>query len=509
MKRIAIIDVGSNSARLVIMEVHTSHACNLVYNQKDPLRLALKTDRKGYLTEEAFAATTNCLKNFASMCRIFHVDETIAVATAAIRNAPNGAKRAKAASQASGINLEIISGKTEAYLSYLGVINTIAVNDAVIFDLGGASTEVILVRDRKLVESVSLPIGCVNLTKNFKLNNMADPAALNKMRRAINDQMQKAPWIAGCGLPLIGVGGTARSVGKIEQKRTKYFTSKLHNYQFAVQDFKEWYKTLPGTTLATRRRIPGLSNDRADVIIAGSSIIKALADRSKARKLIVSGCGLREGLFSQYLHEHTDRPLIVPDILATARENMIHLYSPDEEHCRLVARYALQLFQGWQSRHKLEAARWEPLLETAALLHDTGITINYYNHTRHSGYLIENGKLFGLNHLDVVYTAILAAWHHGVNRGYLRNRPYRKLIPEADMKRLSNGALLLALAECLDYTQTGAIQSIEPAILGGSAVLTITASRTPSVELQQLHTLTKWFRKNMGCPLTVVVKEIG
>ena len=509
MKRIGIIDVGSNSARLVIMEINESNGYRLVYNQKDPLRLALKTDKNGYLTEEAFASTITCLRGFASMCHFFQADEIIAVATAAIRNAPNGGRLVKQVQAQTGIDLEIISGKTEAYMSYLGVINTINVRDAVIFDLGGGSTEIILVRDRKLAESISLPIGCVNLTKNFKLNNMADPAALNKMRRAINDQMQKAPWIAVCGLPLIGVGGTARSVGKIEQKRTKYFTSKLHNYQFAVQDFKEWYKTLPGTTLATRRRIPGLSNDRADVIIAGSSIIKALADRSKARKLIVSGCGLREGLFSQYLHEHTDRPLIVPDILATARENMIHLYSPDEEHCRLVARYALQLFQGWQSLHKLEAARWEPLLETAALLHDTGITINYYNHTRHSGYLIENGKLFGLNHLDVVYTAILAAWHHGVNRGYLRNRPYRKLIPEADMKRLSNGALLLALAECLDYTQTGAIQSIEPAILGGSAVLTITASRTPSVELQQLHTLTKWFRKNMGCPLTVVVKEIG
>ena len=236
MKRIAIIDVGSNSARLVIMEIHASNACNLVYNQKDPLRLALKTDKKGYLTEEAFAATTNCLKNFASMCRIFQADEIIAVATAAIRNAPNGAKLAKAASQASGINLEIISGKTEAYLSYLGVINTIDVKDAVIFDLGGASTEVILVKDRKLVDSVSLPIGCVNLTKNFKLNNAADPVALNKMRRAINDQMQKAPWIAGCGLSLVGVGGTARSIGKIEQKRTKYFTSKLHNYQFGIQD---------------------------------------------------------------------------------------------------------------------------------------------------------------------------------------------------------------------------------------------------------------------------------
>jgi len=143
-------------------------------------------------------------------------------------------------------------------------------------------------------------------------------------------------------------------------------------------------------------------------------------------------------------------------------------------------------------------------VETAGLLHDIGITINYYNHTRHSGYLIENGKLFGLNHLDVVYTAILAAWHHGMNRGYLRNKPYRKLIPEADLKRLSNGSLLLALAECLDYTQT---ESIEPALVNGNAVLTLTTSRTPSVELQMLQGMTKWFRKNFGCSLTVVVKE--
>ena len=86
--------------------------------------------------------------------------------------------------------------KRKPPLSYLGVINTIDVKDAVVFDLGGASTEVILVRDRKLVESVSLPIGCVNLTKNFKLNNVVDPDALNQMRRAISQQMVKAPWIA-------------------------------------------------------------------------------------------------------------------------------------------------------------------------------------------------------------------------------------------------------------------------------------------------------------------------
>lgn len=507
MKRIAIIDVGSNSARLVIMEVHESKACNLIYNQKDPLRLALKTDKKGYLTEEAFTTTITCMKNFASMCKIFHVDETIAVATAAMRNAPNGAKLAKAASVASGIQLEIISGKTEAFLSYLGVINTIDEKDCLIFDLGGASTEVILVKNRKLVDSISLPIGCVNTTKMFKLNNAVDETSLTKMRKAIGQQMDKAPWLVDCKLPLIGVGGTARSVGKIEEKRTKYFTSKLHNFQFPITNFKEWYKTLTGTTLAARRRIPGLSTDRADVIIAGTSIIKALADRSNTSKLIISGCGLREGLLSQYLHQHTDLPLINPNILETSRNTLVHLYAPDEEHARLVSRFAVQMFKGFQSLHKLDPDRWLPLLETAGLLHDAGISINFYNHTRHTGYLIENSRLFGLSHLDVVYTAIIAAWHNGVNRNYLRNKPYRKLISEADLAALSKAALLLALAECLDYTQTGVIEAIDPSVHDGMVILALTTAQTPAVELHQLQAMNKWFHKEMGLPLTVVIRE--
>lgn len=92
MKRIGIIDVGSNSARLVIMEISSQKGSHLVYNQKDPLRLALKTDPQGYLTEEAFTSTIDCIRGFASMCRFFHVTDMVAVATAAIRNAKNGMK---------------------------------------------------------------------------------------------------------------------------------------------------------------------------------------------------------------------------------------------------------------------------------------------------------------------------------------------------------------------------------------------------------------------------------
>lgn len=506
MKRIGIIDVGSNSARLVIMEINESNGYRLVYNQKDPLRLALKTDKNGYLTEEAFASTITCLRGFASMCHFFQADEIIAVATAAIRNAPNGGRLVKQVQAQTGIDLEIISGKTEAYMSYLGVINTINVRDAVIFDLGGGSTEIILVRDRKLAESISLPIGCVTLTRASRQQGASGLEDLKVMARLIAEQLAKTPWLENCGLPLVGVGGTARSIGKVEEKRQKSFTAKLHNFQFDLNDFKDWYKGLASTPPALRRRIPGLSSDRADVILGGSTIIKAIADKARSKKLIISGCGLREGLFCQYLHQRTGRPLIIPDILKESQNDMIHLYCPDEPHCRLVAKFTLELFQGWKKLHGLDQERWRPLLETAALLHDTGITINFYNHTRHSGYIIENSRLFGLSHMDVVFASIIAAWHHGINRTYLRNKPYRKLITETDIQDLSKAALLLAMAECLDYTQSGIIEDIEARVNGDMATLTLIAREDPAVELNRLNSMMKWIRKTLGCPLTLLVK---
>ena len=138
MQRIAIIDIGSNSARLVITQMYKSGAYNMVYNQKETLRLSQKVNTNGELTETAFTDTLECMNSFASMCELFHANKIIAVATAAIRNAPNGKDLVLKVKEATGITLEIISGKAEAYMSYLGVINTLDIKDAIIFDLGAA-----------------------------------------------------------------------------------------------------------------------------------------------------------------------------------------------------------------------------------------------------------------------------------------------------------------------------------------------------------------------------------
>ena len=153
MERIAIIDIGSNSARLVISHMYKSGAYNMVYNQKEALRLSQKVNEKGILTEAAFTSTVETMKSFAYMCKIYHADTIIAVATAAIRNATNGQELVDLVTRETGIKLQIISGKEEAYYSYLGVINTLDVANGIIFDLGGGSTELIYFKNRRIVES--------------------------------------------------------------------------------------------------------------------------------------------------------------------------------------------------------------------------------------------------------------------------------------------------------------------------------------------------------------------
>ena len=310
MQRIAIIDVGSNSARLVITHIYKNGAYNMVYNQKEALRLSQKVDINGMLTEEAFTCTLECMHSFATMCKIFDVDKIVAVATAAMRNAKNGKELTALVEKETDIHLHILGGKAEAYASYLGVINTINVKDGIIFDLGGGSTELVLFHDRKIVDSVSLPLGCVNLTTMFNTRDRMPSTVFSDVSYLIMSRLEKYPWLKDSSLPLIGVGGTARTIAKIEQKKNKYPASKIHNFQFTSQAFRTTFKFLRETSLEQRRKISGLGTDRADLILAGASVIQCLLEATGGKKIIVSGCGIREGLFLDYYAKKEKTPVI-------------------------------------------------------------------------------------------------------------------------------------------------------------------------------------------------------
>ena len=499
MQRIAIIDVGSNSARLVISHIYKSGSYNMVFNQKEMLRLAQKTEGDGLLSKEAFDSTLQVMQSFAYMCRQYKTDKIIAVATAAIRNARNGSQLAKEVFEKTGIRLHIISGNMEAQLSYLGVINTLPMKDGIVFDLGGGSTELILFRNRKLVESVSIPLGAVNTTDIFHIRDTM-PTFF------ISTRMEQYPWLKDANLPLIGVGGTARTVAKMIQRSRNYPSSRVHNYIFSAQSFRALFKKLQGTTLEERRNIPGLSEERADIILAGASIINCLLTQTNSKRIVTSGCGLREGLFYDYYSKTNNVPLIADDILEESTQNVLRLFSVNIEHNRHVADLALSMFDGWHGLHGL-GRQYRKILKTAALLHDIGITINYYSHARHSAYMILNAKIFGLTHAEQMLCAVTAGWHNGIAKRYFKNHAYRPLLKEKDWNIAGILALLLALAESLDYSESNTVTAIIPGADSTSATLEIHTAENAAIEMQQLQALEDWFAETFGLPLRTIIKS--
>ena len=167
MERIAFIDLGSNSVRFVIYEISDTGSYRLLYQEKDSIRLSENMWGDHKLTQEAMNRALVSLQSYVHMAKAFEVDTIKAVATAAVRLANNGDEFINLVKQDTGLELECISGVEEARLGFLGVINTIGLKDFVIFDLGGASTEVTLVRNRQIEKSVSLPIGALTLTGTY------------------------------------------------------------------------------------------------------------------------------------------------------------------------------------------------------------------------------------------------------------------------------------------------------------------------------------------------------
>ena len=506
MQRIAIIDIGSNSARLVISHIYKNGAYNMVYNQKEALRLSQKVDGQNLLTEEAFTSTLDTMRSFAHMCKIYQADKTIAVATAAIRNASNGPELVAKVAEQTGIQLHIISGKTEAYISYLGVINTLDVKNGIIFDLGGGSTELILFKNRKILESISLPLGAVNTTGMFNTRNEMPPNVYNDLNAFVMSRLAQYPWLKQSNLPLIGVGGTARTVAKIIQRAKKYPATKIHNYSYPIQTFRSFFNKLCLTNLEQRKKISGLSTERSDIILAGSSIISCLLEATGAKKLITSGCGLREGLFYDYYSKSNNVPLIAKNILERSRENTLRLFESDTAHARHITKLALAMFDGWMELHKVRKS-YRRLLETAALLHDIGITINFYSHARHSAYMIQNAKLFGLTHKEQIITSAIAGWHNGISKNYFKSRFYKEMLTENNWKLINKLSLLLALAESLDYSEMRMVHTLTPSFNKKNALLTLHAEHYPTIEMHQLKNHLSWFKKAFGVELKVEVIE--
>ncbi|NMB47198.1 MAG: Ppx/GppA family phosphatase [Firmicutes bacterium] len=459
MERIAIIDMGSNSVRLIIMDIGPEGEYHQMENVKETVRLVENTTADGSLHPKAQDHAVEALSFFARLCDVRRVDKIIAVATAAVRRAPNRDEFLMRLRRETGIDVRMLTGEEEADLDYIGIVNTVAPETGLIVDVGGGSTKLLGYRNRLKEASATLPFGIVTLTDRFLSTDQIDPTSLAELEAFLTGEFGGLAWLSEYD-KIVALGGTARTLARIDRRRRAYKPDITHGYQMQAEAVHSIYQRITNLDLEGRCRIPGMSLERADVIVAGIAVINQLVEVTGIEQLITSRSGLRDGLLFHYLSRETQDP-ILPSPLMHSVDNLIHYYNIEGSHVRHVSNLALSLFDQLRPIHGLDTYE-RRLLIVASLLHDIGVAVNQENHYKHTFYMILNARINGLTHRELVTCAFVAASHE---RYYLQGvREYLEPagpLHRGDARRIMLLALVLRLAKSFDRGSSGVVEAVK------------------------------------------------
>ncbi|WEV54309.1 exopolyphosphatase [Leuconostocaceae bacterium ESL0723] len=306
MVYLAIIDLGSNSTRMVIEELHPDGTYTELLREKQDTRLAQNMGPELTLKPEPMARTIKVLKRFRDKIKTYPDCEIRSITTAAVRTARNQADFLKAVHDQVGIDLQVLTGDQEAHYDYLGVMASLKqLPTGVILDTGGASVELIGFKDRQAEAEVSLPFGAVNLSEKYHLANHIKQENLDQACQDITSQYQELGWLADFkGEPVILLGGANRSLAKIARTFLgEKHVNQIHGFTMDRSLVVKLFKQLSRTDRAGRERIAGLEKSRADIIISGLLPLINLMQAIDSPRVIFSESGVREGLIAEKLEQ--------------------------------------------------------------------------------------------------------------------------------------------------------------------------------------------------------------
>ncbi|MBU7450938.1 Ppx/GppA family phosphatase [Leuconostoc citreum] len=316
MTVIAVIDLGSNSVRMTVSRYHANGSYDVLARFQEMVRLSAGMGKEKVLQPEAIKRTLVALEKFKLALEAYNQDKLSvhAVATAAVRQASNQKEFLSAFKKTMGFNLRVLTGEEEAHYDYVGVVNTFPIHDALILDTGGASSEIVLVRDKKAIHAVSLPVGAVNISECYLERDIVSARALFQAIIGLRQLFGDIAWLhEAMNLPLIALGGSNRTLAKISRKKEKIQDMAIHGYHLTMSDVATIYQEILGKNLEGRKKIPGLAKERGDIIVGGLLPLIELLLYTESRQVIFSQSGLREGFLFEQITLNTGHDVVSPE----------------------------------------------------------------------------------------------------------------------------------------------------------------------------------------------------
>ncbi|MBX3431973.1 MAG: Ppx/GppA family phosphatase [Pirellulales bacterium] len=501
--RLAAIDVGSNSIRLVVAEAQPGGRYRVLDEDRETTRLARALANGGELDEESINLSVATLRRFKAIAEGLHAGRMRAIATCAVREATNGAEFCRRVEEEVGLPIEVISSHEEADLAFASVRRRVdlAGKNTLLADIGGGSTELI-VASGEVVESVyATRLGAVRLAERFGAGQALAGDDYVAMQRWIDRELKQTT--GGKTTPLhglIGSGGTFTSAASIVMAGRGLAALPAGGFQMSRAEVRHLVDRLRKMTPKERRDVPGLNPDRADIIVPGLAIIDRIMKRFRVNKLHVHAYGVRDGLLLSMIDQMQGARDAGPPSPDEQIDRFAATCGVELRHARHISLLAVEIYRGLRKLFELPEGD-ERLLAAAARLQDAGYLISYDGHHKHSYHLILHSRLDMFRPEELEIVANVARYHRGSEpKGKHLN--WRALAPAAQL-RVAQMAAVLRIAGGLDRSHNQTVHRVRVEGTPDQVELAIEADEYPETDLWAARRRAGMFEKVFAATLTM------
>ena len=470
-RRVAAIDIGTNSTHLLVASVDTTLGTfSIEQAEKSTTRLGERDPDSGELTSAGMQRGYETLRRFRDLAISHDVEQIVTAATSAVREAPNGREFLQSIQDGLCMDVDLVSGPEEARLIYLGVLSGMSFGDRphLLLDIGGGSTELILADGRDARALTSTRVGAVRLQRDFVKDDPIPPQRRSFLQAFIQGSLEPAVdkvhrRIKPGEIPvLVATSGTAMAIGALAASEDDRPPLKLHGYRVSRQRLDRVVEKLVAMTPEQRRDLSPINDRRAEIIVPGALILQTTMQMLGVDELVLSERALREGLIVDWMLRHgllEDRFSFQSSIRQRTVIHQVQRFAVNQRRAERVATHALSLYDATEGLMHQDDGQGRELLWAAAMLHACGQHINLSAYHKHSWYLIRHGELLGYSEAEHLMVAAIARYHRR-SLPKKRHESWQALVTRDNRRRVSEMALLLRLAAALDRRPEPVVASL-------------------------------------------------
>ena len=507
--KLAAIDIGTNSIHMIVVDTAGERTFEVVDREKTMVKLGAGLFGSHRMSERAFEAGLDTMRRYVKLAESLGVEEVLAVATSASREAENGGEFLNSIYRETGVDPRVISGTEEARLIFRAVRHAVDIGSerALVLDIGGGSVEAIVGDRRDVHLSESLRLGVLRLLDLYDargpISNKQGHELRGYVRGVTSEFFRQAESIGWARV--IGTSGTIRTLGEAAHLAAGNAPWRSLNAQVVPSSaLEKLSKELCGMEEKERAKVPGVSEQRADAIHLGSVLLVELLDAAKAKEIVLCDASLREGVVLDWLDHHgatlaARRP--VPDVRRRSVLELARKYGRDDPHERHIAKIALSLFD--QTRELTGFGDPErELLEFAALLHNVGTHLSFRRRHRHGRYIIQHSLLRGFSDEEAELLGFLVRYHRGARPK--KKHPGFRGLDAGGQHVVAVLAAILRLAVGLDRGHTHVIKRVICKRKNGSLEIAVGGFGDLELELWAARRKTKPLARALGLEVRVV-----